>query len=35
MFSRVKEQIKALGTALTNFLVQDAYYNSVDLKMAV
>jgi len=34
MFSTVKEQIKAFGTALTNFLVQDAYYNSVDSKMA-
>ena len=34
LFSRVKEQIRALGAASIDFLVPDAYYNSIELNMA-
>jgi len=32
--SRVKEQISGLGTAIIDFLIPDADYNPVELKMA-
>jgi len=34
LVSRVKEQISAFGTAIINFLIPDAYYSPVPLKMA-
>ncbi len=34
LFSRVKEQIISLGTAIFDFLIPDAYYNPCELKMA-
>jgi hypothetical protein len=34
LFSRVKEQISALGAAVIDYLIPDAYYGPVRLKMA-
>jgi hypothetical protein len=34
LFSRVKEQIISLGTVIVDFLIPDAYYGPVELKMA-
>jgi hypothetical protein len=34
LFSRVKEQISALGAAIIDFLIPDAYYGPIRLKMA-